>query len=174
MSLSALCETQKKMFKPNPRLLYCRHTISLANCQPILARPVEYDISDIDRLELRLQCPHDVGKLEEFLNCGELDQNWVARVVNVFFQDVLPFKELVRHQLTVINRVRCPVVDIFQLRCLYRAKTLLDESLFHSHHLTEQTHFLGVHDPHIGVRVRGRAVWNDERTRVIQVNKNIG
>ena len=61
-------------------------------------------------------------------------------------------------------------MDISQLIYLGRANNFLDGSLLHSYHLTEQAHFLGVRDPHIGFRVGGRAVQNDERTRVICLN----
>ena len=111
----------------------------------------------------------------------------VAQVLNSFPNDVLPFKELVWHQLTVVFlRLRdyachgvvygvCrPVADICQIIYIDRAKTLLDEILFHSRHLTEQGHFLGVCDPHIGFCVGGCAAKNDERTRVSRINKGSG
>ena len=40
----------EKLFKWHPRLLYCRHAIPLANRQLKLARPVEYNLGDVDRL----------------------------------------------------------------------------------------------------------------------------
>ena len=81
----------------NPRLLYFRHAIPIANHQPKLSRPVEYDVSDIDRLELHIRCTRDVGELKEFLDCGEHGREQVAQVVNCFLHDVLLLKELVRN-----------------------------------------------------------------------------
>ena len=60
----------EKLFETIPRFLYCRHAIPLANFQPELAHRVEYDIGDIERLELCIRCLRDVSKLEDFLNCG--------------------------------------------------------------------------------------------------------
>ena len=74
----------------------------------------------------------------------------------------------------VIYRVCRPVADIHLVRCLDRANDFLDESLLHSRHLTEQAHFFGVRDTHIGVRVGGCAVRNDERNQVSWVNKRGG
>ena len=74
----------------------------------------------------------------------------------------------------IINRFRRPVAEIRQVSCLGRANNFLDEILLHSRHLMEQAHFLGVHDPHIGVRVGSRAVHNDERTQLSQVNESSG
>ena len=84
-----------------------------------------------------------------FLDCGEHGRDRVARVVNCFLYNILPFKELVRNQLTlvslqmreyarngVINRVRRPVADTRQVNCLDRANDLLYESLLDSCHLT--------------------------------------
>ena len=81
-------------------------------------------------------------------------------------------REYIRHG--VIYLVRCPFADIRQVSCIYRTKYLLDESLLHSRHLTEQAHFLGVRDSHIGVHVGSHAVRNDERTQVSRVNENSG
>ena len=74
----------------------------------------------------------------------------------------------------IINTIFCPVADIRQVSCLEHAKSFLDKSLLHYHHLTEQAHFLVVRDPHIGVRVGGHAAWNDERTRASKVNAMSG
>ena len=63
---------------------------------------MEYDVGNIDQLELCIQCPRDVRELEEFLECGEHSCDWVARVVNHFINNVLPFKDIKRHQLTVV------------------------------------------------------------------------
>ena len=75
--------------------------------------------------------------------------------------------EYARH--SVDDVVHGPVADIRKICFLDRAKYLLHKSLFHSRHLTEQAHFLGVRDPHIGVYVGGCAVRIDERTRVSRV-----
>ena len=148
---------------------------------------MEYDVSNIDRLEVRIICPRDVGDLEEFLNCGKHSRDRVAQVVNCFLHDVLSFKELVRYQPIVvlfqmseyarhsaITRVCRHVADIWQVSCLDCAKDLLEESLLHSLNLTEQAHFLSVRNPHIGVCVGSRAVRNDDRTPVSWVNKRSG
>ena len=74
----------------------------------------------------------------------------------------------------VVDGVCGPVADIRQICLLDRANNLLHESLFRSSQLTEQAHFLGVHNPHIGVRMGGRSVRNDERTQVSRVDESIG
>ena len=102
MYLLALCDMSRKLFKLHPHLLYFRHVIPFANCQPELARPVEYDVGNVDRLQLFIRCPLDVSKLEEFLDCGEHGRDWFSRVVNCLLDNVFLFKELVRHQLTVV------------------------------------------------------------------------
>ena len=81
-------------------------------------------------------------------------------------------REYARHG--VVDGVHGYVADIRQICFLDRANYLLHENLFHSRHLTEKAHFLGVHDPHIGVRMGGHAVRNDDRTRVIQVDGRSG
>ena len=63
---------------------------------------MDYYINNVDYLQLRLCCPHDISKLKEFLNCGEHGCNWVAWVLNRLLGNVLRFQELVRHQLTVV------------------------------------------------------------------------
>ena len=131
--------------------------------------------------------PRDVSELKDFLDCVEHGHNQVTRVVNRLLDVVLPFKDLVQHQLTavvlqmreythhgVVYGICCPVADIQQIRFFDCVNNLLDESLFHSRHLTEQAHFLGVRIPHIGVRMGGRAVWNDERTQVSWVCERTG
>ena len=74
----------------------------------------------------------------------------------------------------VIYQVFRPVADIHQVSCLDRANNVLDNSLLHSRHLTEQAHFLGVQYPPIEVCVSGRAVQNDVETWVSRVNKSSG
>ena len=74
----------------------------------------------------------------------------------------------------VIDGVHGPVADIHQICLLDRDKCFLQESLFHYRHLTEQAHFLGVRDTHIGFRVGGRAVRNDDRTRVSRLYESSG
>ena len=74
------------------------------------------------------------------------------------------------HQI-VFDGVCSPVADIRQICFLDHANDLLHESLFHSGQLMEQTHLLGVRDLHIGVCMGGRAVRNDERTRVSWVDE---
>ena len=61
----------EKLFESHPRLLYCRHAIPLANLQPELARMVEYDVGDADRLEMCILLLQYVSKTEEFLDCGD-------------------------------------------------------------------------------------------------------
>ena len=61
----------KKLFKTNSRLLYFWHAIPLANLQPELARMVEYDVGDADRLEMCILLLQYVSKTEEFLDCGD-------------------------------------------------------------------------------------------------------
>ena len=148
---------------------------------------MEYYVGNIDRLELCIRCPHDVSKIEEFLDCGEHSRDWVAQVVNCFLNNLLLFKELVRNQLTVVflhmceyyrhgvvYGVRRPVADIRQMRCLDCANDFLYKSLFQSRHLTEQAHFLGVRDPHIGVCVGSSAIRNDEKNHVSRVSEGSG
>ena len=62
-----------------------------------------------------------------------------------------------------------PVVYILQIRFLNHTNNLLDKRIFHFGHLTEQAHFFGVRYLYIGVRMYGRVVLNDERTRVSMV-----
>ena len=131
--------------------------------------------------------PRDVSELKDFLDCVEHGHNQVTRVVNRLLDVVLPFKDLVQHQLTavvlqmreythhgVVYGICCPVADIQQIRFFDCVNNLLDESLFHSRHLTEQAHLLGVCNPRIVLRVGICAVWNDERTWASQVNKGSG
>ena len=46
--------------------------------------------------------------------------------------------------------------------------------MLQSRPFTEQAYFLGVRDPHAGVRMGDCAVRNDERNRVSQVGKRSG
>ena len=75
-----------KLLKTNPRLMYCRNAIPIANRHPELDRSLEYDVSNIYCLELCILYPRDVDKLEEFLDCREHGRDRVARVVNFFFK----------------------------------------------------------------------------------------
>ena len=97
-----LVRCPKKIFKSHPRILYFRHAIPLLNCQPELACPVEYCVGDVDRMYMCARCTCDVIKLEELLDCGEHGCDRVAWVVNSLLDDVLPFKDLVSHQLAVV------------------------------------------------------------------------
>ena len=90
------------MFKTNPHFLYYRHEIPPENFQPELARLVEYDVSNIEHLELCKRSPRGVSKLEDFLDFREHGRDRVARVVNRFIKNFLPLKELLRHQVTVV------------------------------------------------------------------------
>ena len=85
---------------------------------------MEYAVCDFDRLDLCIRCPRNVSELKKFLNCGEHSRYWVVLVVICPLDDVLPFKEIVRHQMTVvvlqmheyarqgvIYGVCCPVAD---------------------------------------------------------------
>ena len=63
---------------------------------------MEYDVGDVERLEMCIRCLRDFRKLEEFLDYREHSCDLVALVVNCFPNNVLPFKELMRHQLTVV------------------------------------------------------------------------
>ena len=85
---------------------------------------------------------------------------------------VLQTREYAQH--SVIYGVCRPVANIRHIRFLNRAKDLVDKILLHSRHLTKQEHFLSVLDPHIRVRVGGRAVQNYERNQVSQANKRSG
>ena len=38
----------EKLFELHPHLLYCRHAIPLVNRQPVLARPVDYYVGDVE------------------------------------------------------------------------------------------------------------------------------
>ena len=58
----------KKLFETNPRLLYCRNMIPLANFYPRLARPVKYDVGNICCLVLGIIYPRYVGELEDILD----------------------------------------------------------------------------------------------------------
>ena len=51
----------EKLFEPHLHLLDCRHVIPLANRQPEIACPVEYDVGDVDCLYLCVRCPYDVS-----------------------------------------------------------------------------------------------------------------
>ena len=82
----------EKLFKTNPCLLHFWNAIPLANRQPGFARLVEYDVSDIDCLELGKRCNRDVGEIKELVDCEEHVCDWVALVVIFFIHDVFPFK----------------------------------------------------------------------------------
>ena len=58
----------EKLFETNPRLLYCRNMIPLANFYPGLARPVKYDVGNIGCLGLGIIYPRYVGELEDILD----------------------------------------------------------------------------------------------------------
>ena len=85
---------------------------------------MRYEVVNVDSLELCIRFPHDVSKLEEFIYCGEHGREQVVRVVNRLLDNVLPFKDIMRHQLTVVvlklrkltchgivDQVRGPVAD---------------------------------------------------------------
>ena len=63
---------------------------------------MRYEVVNVDSLELCIRFPHDVSKLEEFIYCGEHGRERVVRVVNRLLDNVLPFKDILRHQLTVV------------------------------------------------------------------------
>ena len=91
------------------------------------------------------------------------------------------------HQLTVVllkvrkyachcvtNRFFGPVADIRWILFLDRANDFFHERFFHSRHLTDHAHFLGLCYPHVEVRMGSCAIRNDERTRMSPVDKRSG
>ena len=74
----------------------------------------------------------------------------------------------------VVDLIGRTVTNIRQVRFLYCVSNLLHKILLHPCHLSEQTHFIGVCDPHVGIHVGGCSIWDDEQTRVIQVEKGSG
>ena len=92
----------KKMFKSNPDLLNCCHTITLANHQPKLACPVNNHIRDVQGLELGIRCSGDVGQIKNFYDDGKYGRNWVPRMVCCLLDDVLALYKFVGHQLTLV------------------------------------------------------------------------
>ena len=71
----------------------------------------------------------------------------------------------------VVDRIGLAVADIREVRFLERGKHLLHKGLLQSCHLSEQTHSLGVCDPHVRICVGSFAVQDDERTRVSWLDK---
>ena len=115
----------EKLFEPHPRLLNFWNAILLPNRQPKLFCPADYHVGDVNCLQLGVGRPGGVSKLEELLDCGEQGHDRVARVVISLPDNVLPFHNLVWHQLTVVflkerkyarhgvvNQVRGPVAVI--------------------------------------------------------------
>ena len=86
----------------HPLLLYFRHAIPLANLQPKLAHTVYYYVGNVDCLKLRVRGYRDVRELKEFLDCGEHSFYRFARFLYRLLDDVLPFQELMQHQLTIV------------------------------------------------------------------------
>ena len=64
----------------------------------------------------------------------------------------------------VVDRIGRAVVDIRKVHFLDHGIFFLHESLIHSRHLLEQTHYLGVCDPHVGIRMGGCDIRDDQRT----------
>ena len=183
-----LVHTERQNLKPTPIIVYEEDDYIPLRVE---AEPIHGGTTSVILIcpiyLLCIGCPRYVVELEEFLDCGEHGRNWVVRVVNCLLGDVLPFKYLVRHQLTVVvlqmceyachgvvYGVCCPVADICQISFLGRANNLLDKILLHPCYLMKEEHFLGVRDLRIGVRVGGRSVRNDERTQVSWLNKSSG
>ena len=147
----------KELFEPNPHPLNCCHEIPFVNCQSELARPAKSDVSYVPSLVLIAQRSGDVSDLEKFFNGGEYVRYRVSRIVYCILGDFFALEELVGNQLTIVvlevsqhvrvgfvDRIGHAVVDIREVRFLDHAKNLLNESLHHSFHLLEQTHFIGV------------------------------
>ena len=101
----------------------------------------------------------------------------------VFLTICLLLEDIVGHQLTVVfleasQYVRDGVVDrigrvvmvISKVHFLDPWKHLLHENLLRSHHLSEQTHFLGVCNPHVGICVVGCAFRDYKRTLLHQAD----
>ena len=85
---------------------------------------------------------------------------------------VLQASQYIRHG--VVDLIGRTVADICKVSFLDCVSNLLHKSLLHSCHLSEKTHFFGVCDPHVGICVGGCSIWDDEQTRVSQVDKGSG
>ena len=144
-------------------------------------------IHNIHGFELYIQRSGDVGEIDKLFDSREYGCYWFSRLVGCLLDNVLALEKLVRHQLTVvvleksyhvhhgvIDWVCCPVADIQEIRFLDHVNGLLHESLLYSHDFLKHTHFLGVSDPHVGICVGGCAVRDDDRTKVIWVEKRSG
>ena len=129
----------------------------------------------------------DVGELKKFFNGGEYGLYQVLRIVDRLLDDVFALEELVGHQPTVVvlkvsqhvhdgvvDRIGRAIADIIEVRLFEYVINLMHKSLLESRHLSEQTHSLGMCDPHVGIHVGGCAVRDDEWNRVSQVDKGSG
>ena len=74
----------------------------------------------------------------------------------------------------VIDIIGRAVADIYKVRFLDHDKNLLLESLLHSRHLLEQTHYIGVYNQNVGIRVGSCAVRDDKRNWLSQVDEGSG
>ena len=130
-------------------------------------------------LVLSVQCSGDVGKLKKFFNGVEYGRYRVSRIVDTLLVGVFALEDIMGNQLTLVvlrasqhvrdgavDRIGLAVVDIREVRALERGNNLLHESLIHSRQLLEQTHSVGVCNPHVEIRLGSCAVQDDERTRV--------
>ena len=109
------------------------------------------------------------------------------RIVDRILDNIFVLEELVGHQLTVVvfkvsqhirdgvvDRIVCEVADIREVCFLDRGNNSLQGIYIHSRRLSEQTHSLGVCDPHVGIRVSGCVVRDDKRAQVSWVEGGSG
>ena len=129
----------------------------------------------------------NVSNIKKSFNGGEYGCYWVSGIVDRLLDNVFALRELVGHQMTVVvlkasqqvhggavDRIGCAVADIREVRFLDRGNVFLYESLLHYCHLLEQTHSIGVCDPHVGICVGGCAIRDDESTRVSRLDEESG
>ena len=106
----------KKLFESNPCLIDFCHVIPLSNCHSELSCLVNNHIIKIHGLNLCVQSTGDVGKIEEFFNGGEYGGNQVSRVVGHLLENIIVFRKLVGHEMTIVvlevsQHVRHSVID---------------------------------------------------------------
>ena len=139
------------------------------------------------RLVLGVQRSVDVAKIKEFFNGGEYGCYRVSRILDNVIDAVFSIKDLLGNQLTVdvlevsqhvhdgvVDIIGCVAADIHKVRFLDRGKFLLHKRLLHSRNLSEYTHSLGVCDLHVGIRVSGCDVRDDERTLASWLDEGSG
>ena len=63
---------------------------------------MEYDIGDVDQLNLGVHISRDTEKFHQLFECGIDACDWIERWVDGIICCLLPVKEIVRHDMDVL------------------------------------------------------------------------